>query len=215
MLPVIIGGSLVGKKNKLRPFIITGSLFVSLVLFTLLLKVSTIFLGVPQQVWRTVSGVIILLFGLVTLWPALWEKLAIRFNLASNNALSQSAHTKGHLGDVLIGASLGPVFSSCSPVYAVILATILPQSLSRGVLYIVAYSLGLSLALLLIARFGQALVVLIKPLSNPNGWFKRGLGILLLIVGLLIITGYDKRVQLFLLSKGYVNITTVEERLIR
>ena len=43
LLPVIIGGSISGKtKEKSRPYIIAASLAASLVVFTLLLKLSTL-----------------------------------------------------------------------------------------------------------------------------------------------------------------------------
>ena len=51
----------------------------------------------------------------------------------------------------MVGLSLGPVFSSCSPTYAIILAVILPASFLTGLLNLFAYVLGLSIALLVIA----------------------------------------------------------------
>ena len=84
LLPVIIGGSLTDEKDRLRPYFITGSLFVSLIIFTMLLKASTVAIGVPPEVWKIISGVIVLLFGIVTIWPTLWERIAIQLNLRSN-----------------------------------------------------------------------------------------------------------------------------------
>ena len=51
----------------------------------------------------------------------------------------------------MIGAALGPVFSSCSPTYALIVATVLPQSFLSGLFYISVYVIGLALMLLLVA----------------------------------------------------------------
>ncbi|MBP9132237.1 cytochrome c biogenesis protein DipZ, partial [Candidatus Saccharibacteria bacterium] len=51
LLPIIIGGSISGnKKDKKRPFIIAGSLAISLFLFTLLLKATTLLINIPPSV---------------------------------------------------------------------------------------------------------------------------------------------------------------------
>jgi cytochrome c biogenesis protein CcdA len=48
LLPIIIGGSLEEKSIR-RPIIITLSLAASIVVFTLILKVSTAFIDIPQD----------------------------------------------------------------------------------------------------------------------------------------------------------------------
>ena len=61
LLPVIIG-STASSKDPSKPFIVTASLGVSIVIFTLLLKASTIFISVPPYFWNYLSGGIVLLF---------------------------------------------------------------------------------------------------------------------------------------------------------
>src|SRR5664279_2944506 len=52
LLPVILGGSVVRDgHDRWRPYMITGSLVASLVLFTLLLKASTALIGIDPRVW--------------------------------------------------------------------------------------------------------------------------------------------------------------------
>ena len=59
---------------------------------------------------------------------------------------------------VFMGFALGPVFSSCSPTYALILAIILPAGFVFGTIALISYILGLAFILLLIAAFGQKLI---------------------------------------------------------
>ena len=218
ILPIIVGGSLQGgARSKWKPFIITGSLALSIILFTLLLKASTVFIDIPQSVWAYVSGGILTVFGLIMFFPKPWEALSAKFKFSqkSNTLLAQSAtEHKGIASDILIGASLGPVFSSCSPTYFVILATVLPQSFATGILYLFAYAIGLALILLLVAFLGQAFVSKLQWAANPSGWFKRGLGILFILVGIFIFTGLDKKVQTSILESGYFNITNFEQKLL-
>lgn len=218
LLPIIIGGSVGGEdhKDRLRPVIIAASLAGSIVLFTLALKVSTAFIDIPQSAWSIISGVIILFFGLISVFPEWWEKFAAKFNLQgkSNELLDKSNQKKSRWGEVLLGASLGPVFSSCSPTYFLILATVLPESFSTGLVYLIAYALGLSLVLFLVSIFGQALVSRLGWAADPKGWFKRGLGILFLLVGILILTGADKQLQTKLLDAGFFDVTKIEQKLL-
>lgn len=219
LLPVIVGGSVVrdGKKPSLRrPLIIAASLALSVVAFTLLLKATTSLLGVPQVVWQIVSGAIVTLFGLNLLFPEAWERMAAKLYIHSSKLLSGSFAKKGVAGDLLIGASLGPVFSSCSPTYALIVATVLPASFSRGVVYLLAYAIGLAAALLVIAYLGQALVTKLGWLSNPHGLFRKVVGVLFIAVGIGVLFGWDKRVQTYVLERGWYDpVSRLEQSLDR
>lgn len=222
LLPVIIGGSLVeSDKDKperqwLRPLLIAASLAASVIIFTLLIKATTTLLGVPQIVWQLISGGLVASIGLLYLWPKLWEPVSNRSGLfARSSALLGKAYgTKGRGSALLIGAALGPVFNSCSPTYALIVATVLPASFTQGLAYLGAYAIGMSAMLLMIAYFGQAVVAKLGWLTNPGGWFKRLVGVLFLAVGLSVIFGLDKQFQAFVLEQGwYGPIERLEQRI--
>lgn len=217
LLPVIIGGSLTdGKRDPLKAYIITGSLAISVVVFTLLLKASTLFIDIPQSAWAFISGSLLILIGVLMIFPGIWEKIALAtgFEKSSNKLLAQGFQKKSRVGDVLIGAALGPVFTTCSPTFFVILATVLPASFALGVLYIFVYAFGLSVALLSIALIGQRIVDKLNVAADPRGWFKRGMGVLFLLVGLAIMTGFDKKIETFILDNGFFDVTKVEQRLL-
>lgn len=216
VLPIILGRSVEGD-DTYKPLIISGSLAISVVVFTLLLKASTALIDIPFYIWTYISGGIILFFGFITLFPVTWEKFAslFKFSIKSNQILGKSAQKKGIWGDILVGASLGPVFSSCSPTYFLIIATVLPQSYGIGIIYMIAYALGLSLMLVLIGYIGQRFAKRLTSFADPKGWFKRILGILFLIVGLAIVTGYDKKVEAALLDVGFLDVTKIEHRLLQ
>ena len=73
LLPIIIGGSVAGGSSK-RAYTVIVSLILSLVIFTLLIKVSTVFLHVPQAAWVYFSAGIVFLLGVSMAFPDLWEK---------------------------------------------------------------------------------------------------------------------------------------------
>lgn len=223
LLPVIVGGSIIGDGTQAaaarrwqRPLVIAGSLAVSVVAFTLLLKATSALLGVPAMVWQVLAGSIVVLLGLQFLWPKLWEAVSLRFNFLgrSHVALGKAERRGGLGGAVATGAALGPVFSSCSPTYAFIVAAVLPVSFLTGLSYLTAYALGMSAALLIIAFLGRAFVDKLGWLADPNGWFKRVVGVLFVIVGLSVAFGLDKQLQAYVLEQGWYDpISGLEERL--
>jgi peptide methionine sulfoxide reductase msrA/msrB len=192
------------------------SLAVSIIVFTFLLKVSTAFISIPAYVWSYLSGGILAVFGLTLLFPTLWEKIPLvsKLSLGSNKALGQGYQKKSLWGDALIGAALGPVFSTCSPTYFVILATVLPASFFLGTLYLLAYVLGLSLVLLLIALIGERLTKKLGGLADSRGYFKKVIGVLFVIIGLLIVLGLDKKIETKILDSGYFDVTKLEYKLL-
>lgn len=216
LLPVVVGSSATGR-SRWTPYIVVGSLATSIILFTYILKFSTAFIMVPPEFWVFLSGSILILFGLILVFPTLWEKVpgVSRLSRSSNKLVGSGYQKKSIWGDVLIGAALGPVFSSCSPTYFVILASVLPASFALGSLYLFAYVAGLSLVLLLIAILGQRFADRLNVISDSRGWFKRSIGILFLAVGLFVATGYDKKVQVALLEGGFVDVVRWEQKLLQ
>lgn len=213
LLPVILGGS-VGEKNLKRPIIITASLGVSVIVFSLLLKGSTLFIDVPTSFWTTLSGGILLLFGLTMLFPQVWTQINVKLGLyKSENLLHQHGQGNDTKSAIILGAALGPVFTTCSPTYAVILAIILPSSFALGFINLLAYTLGLVVVLLAVAYGGQKVVKRFNFAANPDGWLKKGIGFLLVFTGFLVVTGLDKDIESAILDAGYLGPIAIEEKI--
>lgn len=216
VLPVVIGSSASGR-SRATPYVVVGSLSLSIIAFTYLLKASTAFIMVPPQVWTWISGGILILFGLTFTFPELWARVpgVARLSSGSNKLVGAGYERKSFWGDVLIGAALGPVFSTCSPTYFVILASVLPASFALGTTYILAYTLGLALILLLVGLLGQRLAGRISGLADPRGWFKKAIGILFIVLGITIASGYEKKLETAILDSGWFDITRVEQMLLQ
>lgn len=215
LLPVVVGSSVAGR-SKATPYIVVASLSVSIILFTFLLKVSTAFIAIPPAAWAVLSGTILVFFGVTLVFPSVWNSVpGLGKTSRTANKLLGTGHQKKSLwGDALVGASLGPIFTTCSPTYFVILASVLPASLGLGVTYLLAYITGLALVLLLIALLGEKFAAKLSVFSDPNSKFKHGLGILFIVLGLMIMTGYEKKLETAILDSGYFDITKVENQLL-
>lgn len=205
LLPVIVGGSIGQTEKSFRKaLLISGSLALSVIVFTLLLKGTTYFIEIPNSLWQWISGSILILLGLFSAKPALWESISMRLSLQSRSTplLSKAREREGKVGGILTGAALGPVFSSCSPLYAYVIVTVLPASFGEGLALLFAYALGLCGTLLAVALVGQRLIKSAGWAVNPEGLFRRSLGWIFILVGLVIITGLDKDLQTWILENS-------------
>jgi cytochrome c biogenesis protein CcdA/thiol-disulfide isomerase/thioredoxin len=224
VLPVIIGGSIGGatkqNKEKARPYIIVGSLAGSIILFTLVLKVSTVLINLSPNVLTGLSGGLLVALGLAAMLPEGWEKLIIRLNwqAASQRFLGrgeQYEKNKGrYIGPVLIGVALGPVFASCSPTYAFILASILPSSFAAGLIYLTTYTLGLVLALLVVSLVGRKAISRFTWAIDTHSLFRRSLGVVFIIIGVAIIAGYEVRAETWVANHLPFDETKIERVLL-
>lgn len=216
LLPVIIGGSVVSGSSK-RAYTVIGSLIVSLVVFTLLIKVSSVFLNVPQEAWQYISGGIIFLLGISMIVPTLWERLTFiqKLSASSNQVLGKGLVKETFTGDIIMGAALGPVFSTCSPTYFIILATVLPVNFLLGLLYLFAYAIGLGIALVSISLFGQKFANSLAITFDTHGSFRKWIGLLFILVALAIVTGFDKKIESRITGSGFFDVTKVEQKLLQ
>lgn len=206
LLPVIVGGSVQGAApgrsgDLRRAIVVTGALGVSVFAFTLLLKASTALIGISPSLWQAISGGILIALGVVALVPELWDRISVATGLERRTAqgLDSAARRTGSAGALLTGLALGPVFTSCSPLYAYVVVTVLPSAPTRGLVLLIGYVIGLTGLLLAIALLGQRLVRRLRWAADPHSVLRRVLGALFVVVGVLILTGLMQDLEAWLL----------------
>jgi cytochrome c-type biogenesis protein len=154
-----------------------------------------------HRVWLSrVGGALVILFGLYTL------------GVLNVGALSRERRVHladkpvGYLGTVLVGIAFGAGWTPCiGPILGSIL--ILSSSsadLSRGLILLTAYSLGLAIPFLLSALLVRQFLALFTRLRRQMVWVTRAAGVLLIAVGLLMVTDY------FTVLAGYLQGFTPE-----
>lgn len=209
ILPIIVGRSIETSTEKNGQYaklwrVICG-LGSSVLFFSVLLKATTLLIDVPLLFWQLLSGGIIVLFGITALFPTMWERLAMYLKVPTFAQKSQqnALRTKGKWGDILLGASLGPIFTACSPTYLLILAVILPTSPIEGLFYLICFIIGLLIGITGVVILGNSLLKKIGWAINPYGMFKKVIGVLCIVVGIIIILGIDKNIQTYFVENGY------------
>jgi cytochrome c-type biogenesis protein len=215
LLPVIVGGSL-GKPSveaRRRAYLVTASLGASVILFTLLLRATTALIDIPPTTWQWLSGVILIALGALSVFPKVWDKASAGLSLQTNTnrQLVAARERGGTPGAILTGSALGPVFSSCSPLYLYVIVTVLPASFGEGIVLIVAYAIGLCGTLLVIALLGQKVMGRARWLANPDGNFKKVLGVIFILVGIAVILGLDKDLQFWFIQYSPIRLWELDK----
>lgn len=214
-LPVVLGASST-RRNFKKPLIIIVSLGASVFVFSLVLKASTLLIQIPSSFWDIVAGIIILIQGIFLLFPGLWDKLSTRIGLnKSSQILNKTNKLNNFFGDILTGAALGPIFSSCSPTYGFIIGALLQATFSTAIIYLVTYIIGVCLMLLLISILGQKLITKLKWGINPHGFFKKFIAMVFIVIGILIFTGLYKKLEAYIIENlPFLDATQIDRTIL-
>jgi cytochrome c biogenesis protein CcdA/thiol-disulfide isomerase/thioredoxin len=202
VLPIVLSGGVT--KGKARPLGILAGFVVSFSVFTLALTGIVKALGIPADSLRFVSVVILALFGLVMLVP----RLSGLFEIAASKLASAGPRPKaggaraGFGGGIVVGLSLGLVWTPCvGPIMASVISLALTQKVDGGAALItLAYSLGTAIPMAAVMLGGRALMNRVPWLSRNGARIQRGFGALILLVGISIGFGWDRRFQALVLT---------------
>ena len=140
-----------------------------------------------QRIWLArIGGALIIVFGLYLLGVLNIGAFARerRFHLADKPV--------GYLGTVLVGIAFGAGWSPCiGPILGAILTyTASEADLSRGMLLLFAYSMGLAVPFLAAAFAVEWFLKMFARFKGYLGYVQKVAGVLLIVVGLLMVTNY-------------------------
>jgi thiol-disulfide isomerase/thioredoxin len=173
--------------------------------------------GLSSQILGLISGGLLIALGVVGLVPEVWEWLAaaIHLQLITDRFLANAGHNRRRfIGPILIGVALGPVFTSCSPTYAFILASTLPRNFGVGLLYLCAYTMGLVVTLLAAVLLGRRLTAKLGWALNTHGLFRRIFGLIFIIIGLLVVTGSQVGLEVWVANHLPFDEANIEQTLL-
>ncbi|MBM3149123.1 MAG: cytochrome c biogenesis protein CcdA [Chloroflexi bacterium] len=135
---------------------------------------------------RQISGVVIILFGifLIAAFKLPWLNYEKRLNPAVGS-------NPGYIRSIIIGAAFALGWTPCiGPILGAILAMAWSsQTVGQGALLLSVYSLGLGIPFVLIGLAWGTIAPLWKGINRHLGTISIISGILLILVGILILTG--------------------------
>lgn len=200
VLPIILTGTT--GENKSRPVGIILGFIASFTFFTLFLTQIVRSTGISADVLRLFSVVILFLFGLSLLIPAMQALLEKAFNAVAGK-MPNTAGSTGLFGGVLIGLSLGLLWTPCvGPILASVISLALTGSVNSSAFFITfAYALGTAIPMFIIMIGGQRVLQNNQWLLRNTGKIQKAFGVLMILTSIAIYFNYDRKIQVFVLDK--------------
>ena len=148
---------------------------------------------------RIASGIIIIIFSLHILG-------IINLNFLNYEKRIYTEKKSGIFSSILVGMAFGFGWTPCiGPILGSILALAsTEQSLNRGILLLIFYSLGLAIPFILSGYLIQKFLVFSKNLKSKMNIILKSGGALLLITGILMITNQLQALGFYLLK--YIHV---------
>ncbi len=211
LLPVVIAGAVA--RHRLGPLMLAAGLAVSATAAGI--AVALLGFTLDRDLLRVAAGALLIVVGAVLLIARIDLALTRTTTpiAAAAAALLARLGPRGLVGQLVVGALLGALWTPCGgPTLGAALALAAQhRSLGAATAVMGAYSVGAVLPVLLIAYGSRRLVMRPEWLARITRVGKPAVGALLLIFGLLGVTGGDQVVEarlLDLLPAWLVDLTT-------
>jgi cytochrome c biogenesis protein CcdA/thiol-disulfide isomerase/thioredoxin len=201
ILPIVLSAGATGGERK--PLGIVSGLAVSFMIATLTLAFIVKVIPFDPEVLRLFAVLVIALLGLTLIIPVLGAQLeGIVSRFASFGGQYTRNSGTGFWGGFITGFALGLVWSPCAgPILATIATLAATQAVSfQVVLVTLAFVLGVSLPLFVLAVLGKKILTKTRALAPYTKRIQQSFGLIMILAAGAIYTGYDKTLQTKLLD---------------
>ncbi|MBX9824768.1 MAG: cytochrome c biogenesis CcdA family protein [Xanthobacteraceae bacterium] len=215
LIPIVLGAAL--GKHRYGPVALAAGLALSFVAIGLFVATIGFAAGVGQEVFRAAAAVLLIAAGVVLLLPRLQLQLAAAAAPVGTWALGNAGGLAGTGwgGQFLMGLVLGAVWSPCvgPTLGAASVLAARAENLTYVTLTMFAFGVGAALPLLAVGMMSrEALMRWRGRMLSAGSRGKAAMGVLLLAVGVLILTGLDKRVEAALVEASPDWLTALTTR---
>lgn len=215
LLPLTLGAA--AAERRYGPAALALGLTVSFVAVGLFVALVGFSIGLDQGFFRAIAAVLLIAVGMVLMVPVLQTQLAVAAGPASgwlNDRFGGTVGT-GYRGQFGLGLLLGAVWTPCvGPTLGA--ASVLAaqgENLGQVTLTMLSFGLGAALPLLIIGRLSRDLLQRWRAhIVGGSKMLKSALGLLLLLTGVLILTGLDKKAEAALVELSPVWLTALTTR---
>lgn len=215
LLPVILAAAV--SESRYGPLALASGLALSFLIIGVTLALAGSAIGLNQAALRSFAGVLLLVIGLTLALPALSEKFAAAAAPIGGWADQRFGNfsTGGLRGQFALGLLLGAVWSPCVGPTLGAASVLAAQGKDLGavVLTMALFGLGAALPLLglgLLSR--EAMLAWRNRLLGAGKAGKAGLGALLVLVGVLVLSGLDKKLEAALVAASPQWLTDLTTR---
>lgn len=214
LVPILVGSALM--THRYGPHALATGLALSFTVVGVFIVGLGTAIGLDQEVFRNVAAVLLMGFGVVLLSPAWQAEFAVAASRLGGSGQSLMNRISGDSlgGQFALGMLLGVAWSPCvgPTLGATITLASQGQDMAHVTLMMALFGLGAGVPLILLGMLSrQAMMKFRDKLFQAGKTGKKALGALLLAMGILIVTGVDKKLESLILQNSpewLVQLTT-------
>jgi cytochrome c biogenesis protein CcdA len=215
LLPIVLGSA--AAEHRWAPAALALGVAISFTVLGLFISTIGFAIGLDAALFRTIAAILLLAVGAVLLASPLQARLAVAGSPIGNyvEEVFGQFSTRGSSGQFLLGLLLGAVWAPCvGPTLGA--ASVLAargENLGQVALTMAVFGLGAALPLLVMGLLSrEAMLRWRGALLEAGSSGKIILGIFLVGVGLLILTGLDKQIEALLVEASPAWLTNLTTR---
>ncbi len=214
LIPIVLGTAIAA--HRLGPYALAAGLALSFTLIGVLISSAGAAFGIEQSALRTAAAVLLLAFGLILLSPRLQGSIA-----GATSGLANAGHgllarlaPDGLSGQFLLGLILGVVWSPCvgPTLGAAITLASQGKDLAQVTMSMALFGIGAAAPLLALGLVSRQSMSRARATLLATGRLgKTMLGAMLLVLGLMILSGADKLFEAWIVKTSpdwLINLTT-------
>lgn len=201
LVPVIM--SSVATSGRAGQVFLALGLAVSFAVAGTFLTLLLLNLGLDPDGFRVVAAVLLLLIGAALFWPMLGDRISQGLSRLTASVGWTPAGNPGPAGQFGVGALLGLVWLPCvgPTLGAAIALASLGQDMAMAFVVMLTFGIGTAATLLAAALVSASVLTRWRPgLMTGAARGKQILGALLLLLGIMVLTGFDKVLETWALT---------------
>ena len=215
LLPLVLGAA--ASEHKYGPAALAAGLAISFVALGLFVATIGFAIGLDGDLFRRVAAVMLVLIGFVLMLPIAQVRLATAAGPVSNWTEQRFGgfSTTGLWGQFAVGLLLGAVWSPCVGPTLGAASVLAAQSrdLFSVALTMLLFGLGAALPMLLLGMLSREVLMRWRDKMIGLGkGVKAALGVVLVLTGVAILTGFDKSLETSLVAAMPDWLTAVTTR---
>ena len=214
LVPIIVGTAL--NTHRFGPYALALGLAISFTLVGVFIATLGASLGIDQEIFRSIAAFLLIAFGTILISTSLQARFASLSSGIGNSGqnLIAKVSTDSLLGQFALGLLLGVVWSPCvGPVLGATI-TLASQGQHLGHVFVVMaiFGIGAGLPLIVLGLLSrQAMLKIRSKLFTAGKVGKQILGMFMLLIGVMILTGVDKSIEALIVEVSpdwLINLTT-------
>ena len=195
LVPIVVATALAA--HRLGPYALALGLTISFAAVGIFVAVLGASLGLDQALFRNIAAIVLIAFGILLLSTRLQERVALAASglSAAGDSFISRLSMDGLAGQFVIGIVLGVVWSPCvGPTLGA--ATTLAsqgQNMAQISLLMVIFGMGAGTPLVALGSVSRATMIRLRgSMLSAGKTGKSILGIILVLLGIAILSGFDK-----------------------